>query len=203
MARAGCLGRLFWLPAALLGLGTTPRAAIPQQGLDPAEREALLEARRAAAEIIQRLHAVGRDVDPQVLDQVGGAAAALGEAVDEMGVQLAETRRWLTRHDPDRLNRELTELELTDGPGVAARAAAMKQLRARARRAAEVQAELPTMSATLRATAAQLGELEAGLRLDTLRDDGRRAAETAARHRAEAERSLAAWQATVRELRAL
>ena len=202
MARSGCLGRLFWLPAALFG-GTRPRAAIPQQGLDAAERDALMSARRAADGITKRLLAAGRDVAPQVLDQVGGSAQALGEAVDQMGLQLAETRRWLARHAPDQLHRQLTELELTDGPGTAARLTTMKQLRAQAKRAAEVRAELPTMSATLRATAAQLGGLEASLRLDTLRTDAADAARRAAAERAEAERSLAAWQATVDELRAL
>ncbi|MFT4975958.1 MAG: hypothetical protein ACI8S6_001853 [Myxococcota bacterium] len=202
MARTGCLGRLFWLPAALLGGGRS-RPALPDRGLDPTERDALLDARRAADAITQRLHAAGRDVDPSALDQIGGSAAALGEAVDRMGLQLAETRAWLSRHDPERLNRELTALELTDGPGTAARMNTMKRLREQARQAAQIQAELPAMSAKLRATAAQLGGLEGRLRLDTLRDDAAAAARDAQAHREEAERSLAAWQATVAELRAL
>ena len=132
MGRRGCLGRLFWLPMALLG-GQRSRPALPQRGLDPAEREALQAARQAAAAISQRLLATGRDVDPMVLDQVGGSAQALGDAVDRMGQQLAEARDWLSRNDPDRLNRELTELELTDGAGVGARATAMRLLRDKAR----------------------------------------------------------------------
>ena len=202
MSRTGCLGRLFWLPAALLGAGRKP-AALPQRGLTPAERDALLGARRTAESITKRLLAAGRSVSPLVLDQIGGSTSGLAEAIDQMGLQLAETRAWLARNDPDQLNRQLTELELESGPGVADRARTMRLLREKARKASQIRAELPAMSARMRALAAELGALDARLTQDSLRDDIEQTTAAAARQREEAERSLAAWSATVDELRAL
>ena len=202
MSRTGCLGRLFWLPAALLG-GGRQRAALPQRGLTPAEREALLGARRTAESISKRLLAAGRSVSPLVLDQIGGSTSGLAEAIDQMGLQLAETRAWIARNDPDQLNRQLTELELESGPGVADRARTMRLLREKSRKASQIRAELPAMSARMIAMSAELGGLDARLTLDSLREDTEKTTAAAARQREEAERSLAAWADTVQELRAL
>ncbi|MEL6346037.1 MAG: hypothetical protein AAFV53_23200 [Myxococcota bacterium] len=206
-SRSGCFGLLALPFQLLLGGGSGNRARrpaqIPTTGLTAEEMDAVRGARDAADRTWQRLHAPGQEIDPNVLDQVGGTIDQLAESVERMAHRLADARAWSSRHDPAAIQRELTDLEMDDGPGLAARLETMKVLRERARAANDIAIQIPRMSARLRAAAGKIQSLEARFQAETLRNDLGAMLEQLEHQRADSERALHTWTQTLNELRAL
>lgn len=167
----GCL--LFAIPARILG-GRRPKL-LPGPNLpalDPSKTHrvdlpVLVKARRAAEGCVAALSRTQEGVGPAVLRDVGEHLAGLLGHVYAMGERLAEGRRFLEAHDPDRLARERSELELelvgAQAGQIQDLKRAMASLERRAGHVGKVAQEVDQLASRLGAAVAELQELEARL----------------------------------------
>lgn len=199
--RPGCLGSLLSIPLRLLNLDRgrrllTQRAA-PPVGLQAAEKDALTRARQAAAQCRSVLHGAGA-IDASVLDQVSGSVDALLDQIDALAQRIAAARQWLSVHDPERISRQLVELEVSPSGSVVDQMKSLRALKEQSRHAAAIQAGLPGLAGKLTAAALHLEALSARLMRQQLDAAGLIA--DLEQQKTQTGQAVSAWQATVAEI---